>query len=176
MIIYYSSKKLDSLSPTLKRTILCFTVLIFLIGVCSCAKKGEDTSDLRTTSNNEVQIMTDTAPIYKHFPTLPKTDRIEWYSISSDGIGLSTVQLCVFSHYDSSAEIDDFLQEVTISDDASDIDFMSIPDSVDQNDTWNEVLEVPFCFQEGIPSTKLINTRVYVNSTRTIIYIDAIGE
>lgn len=160
----------------IKRATICFMTLMILIGLCSCVKNEGGTSVMGTDSNNNMQIKTDTIPIYNHFPTLPKTDNIEWYSVLSEGIGPTTVKLCVFAHYDSAMEIDDFLRNVTLSNNTSDIDFVLVPDTVTKNETWQEILEVPFCFQEGIPDTKLMNTKVYVNSEHTIIFIDAIGQ
>ena len=160
-----------------KRCIILFGLALLLFtGLCGCKKFESNTADVRKNSNEDIQIRTDVEPIYNHFPTLPKTEIIEWCSVSSEGIGLTTTKLYVFAKYDTSAEVDNFLESVTLSNDTSKIDSIFIPDFVEQNETWEEVPNVPFCFQEGVKQTSLINTEVYVNSKNDIIYFYSIFD
>lgn len=159
-----------------RKLIINFIPFLLLIGLCSCGSNEGNVREMKKTSSNNIQIQTDTTPIYNHFPTLPETKKIEWYSEISDGIGPSTIELYIFASYDTSEKIDSFLQTVTISDEIGTGDFNYSPGIVDENEKWHEILDVPFCFQEGIPKTSLMNTKVYVNNTHTMLFVYAIGE
>ena len=156
--------------------ILFSLAFLILTGLCGCKKFEGDTADMRKNSNDDIQIRTDVEPIYNHFPTLPKTETIRWCSVSSEGIGLTTVELHVFAQYDTTVEIDNFLESVTLSDDTSKIDSIFVPDFVEQNETWKKIKTDRAFFQDGIEKTSLKYPAVYVNSKYNIIYFYSIFD
>ena len=134
-------------------------LLMLIITLCGCKTQPE--------------FSTDTKPIYNHFPNLPKTDKISWYNETLEGIGPTTVKLYVFAQYETSEQLNEFLQNIDIASETSTIEAKYLPDAIDSNNIWYELQNVPFCFQEEGPNT--MNTKVYVNDTHTVLFMYAIG-
>jgi len=122
----------------------------------------------------DVQMRTDTEPIYNHFPGLPETSEIQWCSRTSAGIGLTTLKLHIFSFYDH--DISSALQDMEIENQSGDVEFDFVPDSINGNEKWRHVENANFAFQAGIKDTEKMYTTVYINEAGTILYIDAIGD
>lgn len=79
-----------------KKIILVLSVLAAAVWVLFMAAGVLLSAVERTDSKEEVQIHTETDPIYNHFPQLPETSEIQWCSRTSGGIGLTTVYLYFF--------------------------------------------------------------------------------
>ncbi len=121
-----------------------------------------------------IQIRTDTQPIYNHFPGLPETSEIQWCSRSSDGIGLTTVQIYIFAFY--SHDISNELQDMGIENQSRDIELYFDPDGINGDQKWRCIENAKFAFQTDIKDTQKMNTTVYINDSGTILYIEAIGD
>ena len=128
----------------------------------------------RGKMNDNIQIRTETEPIYNHFPDLPKTSEIQWCSRTSDGIGLTTVKLYFFAFYDY--DISNKLQEMKIENQGENIELHFIPDGIHKDEKWRHVENAEFAFQTDIKDTEKMYTTVYINDTGTILYIEAIGD
>lgn len=122
----------------------------------------------------DIQIRTETEPIYNHFPDLPGTSKMQWCSESSKGIGLSTVRVYIFAYYDH--DISSELQGMKISSEKTAIDLYFVPEGISRDQKWKCVEDAPFAFQEDIKDTRKKNTAVYINEQGTILYIEAIGD
>lgn len=127
-------------------------------------------------SRADFQFQTDAGPIRSHFPSFPDAESVEWYSEADAGIGLSTTELHVFARFDSPAELDALLESSQLSEAAAEIGAEHVPESVAEGEEWRQVLDLPFAFQDGVAQTDLMNTEVYVNGDRTLMYLHAIGE
>lgn len=174
----------------------CLVWGMFLVGltaaVSACGLSGEkapaqyaeelmeDDIELEFQGNDamalieEVQIRTETEPIYNHFPDLPGTSKMQWCSESSKGIGLSTVRVYIFAYYDH--DISSELQGMKISSEKTAIDLYFVPEGISRDQKWKCVEDAPFAFQEDIKDTRKKNTAVYINEQGTILYIEAIGD
>lgn len=128
----------------------------------------------RVKRNDNIQIRTETEPIYNHFPDLPKTSEIQWCSRTSDGIGLTTVKLYFFAFYEY--DVSSELQEMEIENLGEDIELYFVPDGMYKDEKWRCVENAGFAFQTGMKDTEKMYTTVYINDTGTILYIEAIGE
>ena len=121
-----------------------------------------------------IHILTDIDPIYNHFPELPKTSKIQWCSRTSDGIGLTTVQLNIFAFYDY--DISSELQDMKIESQDGDIELYFVPEGTEENQKWRHIENADFAFQSGIKDTQKMCTTAYINDAGTILYIEAIGD
>ena len=128
----------------------------------------------RVKRNDNIQIRTETEPIYNHFPDLPKTSVIQWCSRTSDGIGLTTVKLYFFAFYDY--DVSNELQEMKIENQGEDIELHFVPDGINKDEKWRCVENAGFAFQTGIKDTEKMYTTVYINDAGTILYVEAIGN
>ena len=128
----------------------------------------------RVKMNDNIQIRTETEPIYNHFPDLPKTSEIQWCSRTSDGIGLTAVKLYFFAFYDY--DVSNELQEMKIENQGEDIELYFVPDGIHKDEKWRHVENAGFAFQTDIKDTEKMYTTVYINDTGTILYIEAIGD
>ena len=123
----------------------------------------------------KVQIRTELQPIYNHFPGLPQTERVEWCSTESEGIGPTTVNLYAFAFFTDDAAIDEILKQYALSENTVEISSPFYPKDVNQNDAWQLIDNTPYCFQDELSPTRRMNTEVYVNSDSRIVFIHAIG-
>lgn len=121
-----------------------------------------------------IQIRTETEPIYNHFPDLPETAEIQWCSRTSQGIGLTTVKLYFFAFYDH--DISNELKGMKIESRSGTIDLQFVPESIKEDDKWRQVENAGSAFQTGIKDIRKMNTTVYINEAGTVLYIEAIGE
>lgn len=121
-----------------------------------------------------IEVRTDTEPIYNHFPDLPATQDIQWCSRTSDGIGLTTVELNIFAIYDH--DIRSELRDMEIEKQGGDIDLYFVPDGIEAVQGWRRLENADFAFQSGIRETRKMCTTAYINDAGTILYIEAIGE
>ena len=122
----------------------------------------------------DIQIRTETEPIYNHFPDLPVTSEMQWCSESSGGIGLNTVKVYVFAYYDH--DITSELQGMKFDDHETVVDLHFVPEGMSREQKWKCAENAPFAFQEDIKDTQKMNTTVYINEQGTILYLEAIGE
>lgn len=125
-------------------------------------------------SEENIQIRTETEPIYNHFPDLPETAEIQWCSRTSQGIGLTTVKLYFFAFYDH--DISNELKGMKIESRSGTIDLQFVPEGIKEDDKWRQVENAGSAFQTGIKDTRKMNTTVYINEAGTVLYIEAIGE
>lgn len=157
-----------------KKIILVLSVLVAAVWVLFIAAGVLLSVMERTESKEDVQIFTETAPIYNHFPQLPETSEIQWCSRTSNGIGLTTVQIYFFAFYDH--DISDELQEMKIENQSEEIELHFVPDGIAQGEKWRPVENAGAVFQTGIKDTEKMGTSVYINEAGTILYIEAIGD
>ncbi len=136
---------------------------VALIVLLALGAKGKDS----------VRTSTETEPIYNHFPDVPKTSQMQWCSRSSGGIGLATTWIYVFACYDH--DISGELQEMTVADEYSDIEFYYEPDEM-EGQRWRRVENAEFAFQTGIKNTRKMYTEVYLNEAGTILYFEAVSD
>lgn len=122
----------------------------------------------------DIQIRTETEPIYNHFPDLPVTSEMQWYSESTEGIGLNTVKVYIFAYYDH--DITSELQGMKFSGHETVVDLHFVPEGMSREQKWKLAEDAPFAFQEDIKDTRKMNTTVYINEQGTILYLEAIGD
>lgn len=139
--------------------VACFGLLVLL----ALGAKGKDS----------VMTSTETGPIYNHFPDLPKTSEIKWCSKSSGGIGLVTTTIYIFAFYDE--DISNVLQGMTIDNKTVEIELYYEPEEV-KGQKWRPVENAAFAFQTDIKDTQKMYTKVYLNESGTILYVEAIGD
>lgn len=137
----------------------CFAVMVLL----ALGAKGKDS----------VMTSTETAPIFNHFPDVPKTSQMQWCSRSSGGIGLVTTWVYVFAYYDH--DISGELREMTVGDECDDIEIYYVPDEA-KGQKWRRVENAEFAFQTGIKDSRKKYTEVYLNEAGTILYFVAVGD
>lgn len=125
-------------------------------------------------TEENIEIHTETGPIYNHFPDLPETAEIQWCSRTSQGIGLTTVKLYFFAFYDH--DISNELKEMKIESRSGMINLQFVPEGIKEDDKWRQVENAGSAFQTGIKDTRKMNTTVYINEAGTVLYIEAIGE
>lgn len=127
-------------------------------------------------SIQNIQIRTETEPIYNHFPDLPETSKIQWCSQSSGGIGLTTTTLYFFAFYDR--DVSGELQEMKIADQGEDIELYFIPDGINEDEKWRRVESAgnAFPLQTGVRESAGFYAEVYINGAGTILYVEAIGD
>lgn len=118
------------------------------------------------------KIKKDPQPIYNHFPTLPKTDNIEWYSTQSDGIGLVTTRLYVFAKYDNPEEIDKLLAGMSFAN-VKNMEFGFKSSYLKEDAKW---FKLPFDYQDGIEEHKKMIASAYVSGDNSVIYIEAVSD
>lgn len=150
----------------MKKLIIVLVVLaaaICVIFAAAGAKKEEN-----------IEIHTETDPIYNHFPDLPETSAIQWCSRTSDGIGLTTVKLYFFAFYDH--DVTNELKEMKIESGSETIELQFVPEGVKEDEKWRHVGNAGCAFQTGIKDNRKMNTTVYINEAGTVLYIEAIGE
>lgn len=135
-------------------------VFFALLVLLALGAKGKDS----------IMTSKETGPIYNHFPDLPETSEIEWCSRSTGGIGLVNHWLYIFAFYDH--DVSRELQEMTVEDACEDIELYYAPDEV-KGQRWKRLENAQFAFQTCIPETKKMMTKVYVNETGTILYVEA---
>lgn len=131
----------------------------------------------RAKPEKSVQIRTDTQPIYNHFPDLPETSEIQWCSLSSSGIGLTTVKIYIFAFYDH--DVGNELQDMEIENQSKDIELYFVPDGVNGDEKWRRVEStdnVPFPLQTGVRESARFAADIYINEVGTILYIEGIGD
>lgn len=128
----------------------------------------------RAEMKENIQIHTETEPIYNHFPDLPETSEMQWCSKSSEGIGLTTTTVYIFSFYNH--DISNELQEMDIKNESEDIELHFTPDGINEEQKWRRVENAKYAFQTGIKDTSKMYTTVYINDAGTILYIEAIGD
>ena len=167
-----------------------FIICILGIGCILCCvlvfgikhwKNGAQKEVIETEINDgmkndkqKVQFNTDTTPIYNHFPDLPETANIKWYSETSTGIGLSTIKIYIFAFYDHN--IQNELQDMNFQTDSAPIEFDAVPGGIDENQKWRCADYADFAFQSGIQETQKMNTAIYLNEEGNILYMEAIGD
>lgn len=145
-----------------------------LVTVLSACGLFEDDDFPLGEATEDIQIRTETEPIYNHFPELPGTSEMQWCSKSSGGIGLNTVRLYLFAYYDH--DISGELQGMNISDQEGAIDLYFVPEGMSREQKWRIVEDAPFAFQADRKDAQKMNTAVYIDETGTILYMEAIGE
>lgn len=150
----------------MKKGLFFILLVVILVGIL-CIVGGNKMEEKNV-------FRTETAPIYNHFPDLPETSQMQWYSVTSEGIGLSTTKLYIFAFYDK--DICEELQEMNFETEGADLEFDFAPDEVDGNQKWRYADQVYFAFQSGIADDRRMNTKVYINEEGTILYIEAISD
>ncbi|MBD5470568.1 MAG: hypothetical protein HDR19_05510 [Lachnospiraceae bacterium] len=149
----------------MKKITISILVILTIGIILFIAIKGKETDD--------IQIRTDIAPIYNHFPDLPATETIQWCSKTSSGIGLTTVWVYTFAFYDH--DISAEFSEAEILDDPP--DFYFLPENFAENHSnWRKLENMDAAFQSGIKDSKKMRTSVYLNETGNILYMEAIGD
>ncbi len=128
----------------------------------------------RYKPKENIQMRTDTEPIYNHFPGLPETSEIQWCSRALESIGPTTLKLHIFAFYDH--DISSELEDMEIENQSEDIEFYFVPECISGDEKWRYVKNADFAFQAGIKDTEKMYTTVYINDTGTILYIDVIGD
>ena len=122
----------------------------------------------------DIQIRTETEPIYNHFPDLPETSKMQWYGEASGGIGLNMVRVSVFAYYEH--DITGELQGMRFVDCEDAVDLRFVPEGISREQRWRIAEDAPFAFQEGVKDTRKMNTTVYINEQGTVLYLEGIGE
>ena len=166
----------------MKRVLAVFwkgPIMIMLLGslvtvLSACGLSEDDFPPEEARKNMDIEIRTETEPIYNHFPDLPGTSEMQWCSESSGGIGLNTVRLYLFAYYDH--DISGELQGMHVGDREDAIDLYFVPEGISREQKWKSVEDAPFAFQADIRDTQKMNTAVYINETGTILYMEAIGD
>nr|WP_300819531.1 hypothetical protein [uncultured Acetatifactor sp.] len=156
-----------------KEAIMGMLLGSLVIVLSACGLSGED-GCLEEEARENIQIRTDTEPIYNHFPDLPGTSEMQWCSESSEGIGLNTVRLYLFAYYDH--DISGELQGMNVSDQEDAIDLYFVPEGVSGEQKWRIVEDAPFAFQADRKDAQKMNTAVYIDETGTVLYMEAIGD
>lgn len=151
-----SKKRIYSMLLALAVSGICFWLLALLVQEI----KGKD----------DVMISKETEPIYNHFPDLPETSEIEWCSRSKGGLGLVNHWLYIFAFYDH--DVSGELQEMTVEDACEDMEWYYMPDKA-KGQSWKSVENAHFAFQSDIAEYKKMSTKVSINETGTILYVEA---
>lgn len=156
-----------------KINLICiFFSLIILLNISACNLKEREDNMNRSTEN--ITIETDISPIFNHFPELPKTNRINWMSTTSDGIGLQRINLYYIAFYNKD-ELSSQMSEYKLLEEDS-INMHFIPDELkDTTFHWQKIDE-NFSFQESIIDSKKLHTSAYVDLENGLIYVSAVGE
>ncbi len=152
---------------------ILFASLIIMLSACGLSE-DDDYPLAEARENIDIEIRTETEPIYNHFPDLPKTSEMQWCSESSGGIGLNTVRLYLFAYYDH--DISGELQGMNVSDQEDAIDLYFVPEGMSGEQKWRIAEDAPFAFQEDMKGAQKMNTAVYIDATGTILYMEAIGD
>ncbi len=151
---------------------MLFGSLITVLSACGLSE--DDYLPEEAGENIDIEIRTETEPIYNHFPDLPGTSEMQWCSEVSEGIGLTTVRLYLFAYYDH--DISGELQGMQVGGREDAIDLYFVPEGISREQKWKSVEDAPFAFQADIRDTQKMNTAVYINETGTILYMEAIGD
>ena len=122
----------------------------------------------------ELQIRTETIPVFHHFPDLPDTSELQWCSETDEGIGLSTVTIYIFVFYDH--DIRNELPDIEFTDEEEDIEFYFLPGGMDEHEKWRYAKNARFAFQDSLKNRQKMNTDVYINEKGTVLYTRAIGD
>lgn len=121
----------------------------------------------------EKQIHTDTELIYNLFPELPATEKIQWCSRASVGIGPTTVWIYAFAFYDN--DIGAWFGEEGILSEKN--DFYFLPENLAEKDSkWRELEDAGAAFQASIKSGEKIWASVFLNEEGNIIYLEAVWD
>lgn len=146
---------------------------IVLLGLLSVAGAVLFMAD-RVKPEENLQIRTETEPIYNHFPDLPETAEIQWCSWTSSGIGLTTVKIYIFAIYDH--DVSNELQDMEIKNQSEETELYFGPEGINGDEKWRQVENAGTAFQTGIKDTEKMSTVVYINDAGTVLYVEAIGE
>ena len=127
-------------------------------------------------SIQDIQVRTETEPIYNHFPDLPQTSEIQWYSQSSGGIGLTTTTLYFFAFYDH--DISGELRGLDLGDRGEDIELPFVPDGVNEDEKWRRVQSAgnSFPLQTDVRESARFYADVYINEAGTVLYVEGVGD
>ena len=119
----------------MKHRLLCvvFVVLLLCFNLFSACKLMNGGNNMTSEPQQKVQILTELQPIYNHFPGLPQTERVEWCSTESEGIGPTTVNLYAFAFFTDDAAIDEILKQYALSENTVEISSPFYPKDVNQN-------------------------------------------
>ena len=163
----------------MKKYFFVFIILSGLLaagGILSAAILSAAKSAKTQESNPNIQIRTETEPIYNHFPDLPQTSKLQWCSGSSGGIGLTTTTLYFFAFYDR--DVSGELQEMNIGDQGEGIELYFVPDGINEDEKWRRAESTGnvFPLQTGVRESARFYADVYINEAGTIIYVEAIGD
>lgn len=159
-----------------------FIVLIILSallaagGILSAAILSAAERAKTEKSIQNIQVRTETEPIYNHFPDLPETSAIQWCSQSSGGIGLTSTTLYLFAFYNR--DVSGELQEMRIESQGENIELYFVPDGVNGDEKWRRVESAgnAFPLQTGVRESARLYADVYINEAGTILYVEAIGD
>ncbi|MDE7223423.1 MAG: hypothetical protein K2O34_06545 [Acetatifactor sp.] len=124
-----------------------------------------------------LQIHTETQPIYNHFPDLPGTPEVQWCSRTSEGVGLTTVEIYFFAFYDH--DVSNELQDVKIKNQSENIELYFIPEGMSENEKWRQVecpKSAPFSLQTGVKESARFYAEVYINEAGTVLYVEGVGD
>lgn len=146
---------------------------IVLLGLLSVAGAVLFMAD-RVEPEENLQIRTETEPIYNHFPDLPETSEVQWCSWTSSGIGLTTIKVYIFAFYDHN--VSNELQDMEIENQSGEIELYFVPEGINGDEKWRRVKNAGTAFQKGIKDTEKMSTVVYINDAGTVLYVEAIGE
>lgn len=154
----------------MRKISIVFVLLLLVVavtGVILLATEG-------VKMKENIQIHTETEPIYNHFPDLPETSEIQWCSRSSEGVGLTTTTVYFFAFYDH--DVSNELQGMVIQNQDEDVALYFVPAGINENEKWRHVENARIAFQTSIKITQKMQTNVYINESGTILYIEAIGN
>lgn len=167
----------------MKKVFIIFAILSLLLaagGILSAAALSAAKKDRMKESSQNIQIRTDTEPIYNHFPDLPEALEIQWCSQSSRGIGLTTTRLYFFAFYDHdvSSELLGAIQEMTIEDQGESRELYFVPENIDENEKWRKIQSPGdvFLLQTGVRESARFYVDIYMNDTGTILYVEGVGD
>lgn len=157
----------------MRKIFIVIVACIVLLGLLSAAGAVLFMAD-RVKPEENLQIRTETEPIYNHFPDLPETSEIQWCSWTSSGIGLTTIKVYIFAFYDH--DVSNELQGMEIENQSGKIELYFVPEGINGDEKWRRVENAGIAFQTGIKDTGKMSTVVYINDAGTVLYVEAIGE
>lgn len=121
------------------------------------------------------EVKNDIKPIYNHFPDLPRTEKIEWCSSSSSGIGLTTVNLYFVAFYDSDV-LREEMKKYDVAEDIEDVSVKVKTDKLNLSKIKFRKIKNNNVFQETISGNNKMSTNAYVDFDNGILYVCAQGE
>lgn len=156
--------------------LIILSALLAVGGILSAAILSAAERAKTQESIQNIQVRTETEPIYNHFPDLPETAEIQWCSRSSGGIGLTTTTLYFFAFYNR--DVSGELQEMKIESQGENIELYFIPDGVNGDEKWRRAESAgnAFPLQTGVRESARFYADVYINEAGTILYVEAIGD